>query len=538
MKKVSLEDRRNFLKGSLLAGTGVAVGAATGSPRAAFAAAPLAAGEACKNYSFDKPPAPIPASAIKTTKSADVVVLGAGVSGFCAAIAAAGKGAKVILLEKRETFTMHGGWNGSVGDRAHKSAKIEIPKDQVMAEVMRFGAYHPNARLIGLWIDESGRVMDNILDIADANGVKYAVDTNIRDYPPYSEVPLAINFFPAMQFTLGGLLEKRCKDLGIEILYDTPARQLIRKDRKSRVSGVVAQSKNGYLLVNAAKGVIVCTGCYGSNREMQEKYSPRVLKTINNQYAEVSNTGDGILMGMWVGGARQATDCPMLWDGMLPGHEIFNDLARQPFLYVNLLGERYANEEAPFGYTANADIQQPQSLKWTIWDAKWDQDKEKFHSTVCKNMHIPMFWNSKSYQRYMERGVIIEADSIEALGRKMGVPVDTFVATVNRYNELVRKGVDEDYGKDPARLTSIVKPPFGASKVGTGVLVTLDGLRINTGLQVLDTEGNPIDGLYAAGNASGDFFSNDYPITLMGVSHGRALTFGWLAGEQAATAKA
>jgi fumarate reductase flavoprotein subunit len=66
------------------------------------------------------------------------------------------------------------------------------------------------------------------------------------------------------------------------------------------------------------------------------------------------------------------------------------------------------------------------------------------------------------------------------------------------------------------------------------VLVTLDGLRINTDLQVLDTEGITIAGLYAAGNASGDFFSNDYPITSAGVSHGRAFTFGWLAGEKVA----
>jgi fumarate reductase flavoprotein subunit len=537
MKEIEVGNRRNFLKGSLLTGAGIAAGVASGSAGTVFAAeAP--AKDACKKYSFEKPPTPIPASAIKTTKSADVVVLGAGVAGLSAAIAAAEKGAKVVLLEKRNTFTTHGGWNGAIGDRAHKAAGITIPKDKVMADLTRFGAYHPNASLIQLWINQSGRVMDNILDIADAAGVKYKVDIDIKEHWPYTEFPLGVNFLPAMQFTLGQTLEKKCKALGVEILYETPAAQLIRKDRRSRVTGVIAKGKEGYVRVDATKGVIVCTGGYGSNREMQEKYSPRVLKTINNQYAEGSNTGDGILMGMWVGGAKQETDCPMLWDGMIPGHSIFVDIARQPFLNVNLLGERYANEDAPFGYTANADNQQPQSLKWTVWDAKWDADKEKLHGTVCENMHIPVFWNSKSYDMWKSKGVIIEADTIEELGRKMGVPVDTFVASVQRYNELVEKGVDEDFGKDPEKLTSIVKGPFAAAKVGTGVLVTLDGLRINTKLQVLDTEEHPIDGLYAAGNASGDFFSNDYPITCQGVSHGRALTFGWLAGEWLATLKA
>lgn len=69
--------------------------------------------------------------------------------------------------------------------------------------------------------------------------------------------------------------------------------------------------------------------------------------------------------------------------------------------------------------------------------------------------------------------------------------------------------MDEDFGKDPTKLTSIIQPPFGFAKTGTGSLVTLDGLRIKTDLQVLDTEGKPIPGLYAAGNESGDFFSKD-----------------------------
>lgn len=227
----------------------------------------------------------------------------------------------------------------------------------------------------------------------------------------------------------------------------------------------------------------------------------------------------------------------MLWDGYTSLGGIFVSLARQPFLNVNLLGERYANEDAPFGYTANQDIQQAESQKWTVWDGKWNTDKDKLHGTVCENMHIPLLWNDESYDDWKKKGVIVEANTIEGLAAKMYVPRDTFVATVKRYNQLVQKGVDEDFGKDPLKLTSIVQAPFGAGKTGTGLLVTLDGLRINTDLQVLDTEGKPIPGLYAAGNASGDFFSNDYPITSTGVSHGRAYTFGWLAGEKVAGLK-
>ncbi|MFH0726531.1 MAG: FAD-dependent oxidoreductase [Pseudomonadota bacterium] len=532
--------RRQFLKGSLAVG---AAGLLGGFPESAAGAAenapPLekAPGERInqgKTYPFETPPAPIPKSDIKTSRNADVVILGAGISGLCAAYSAAERGANVVLLEKRTTFTVHGGFNGAVGDRVHKSQKVDIPKDQIMAEIMRFGAYHPNARLIRLWLNESGRVMNNLLDMADKAGIKYVLDTDTKFHWPYKEYPLAIQFMPFMNQTLARMLESNIIDMGVEILYGTPAVQLIT-DGKNRVTGVITRGKEGYEQINAAKGVIICTGGYGNHPEMIEKYAPRALKVVENAYREASNTGDGIILGMWVGAAKQETACPMLWDGFVRGNDLFVSIARQPFLNVNLSGERYANEDAPFGYTANQDIQQPGSAKWTVWDAKWNMDKDKLHGTVCENMSTPsILWNEKSYDEWKKKGVIIEANTLEDLAGKMKVPKETFLATVKRYNELAAKGVDEDFGKDPEKLTTIVQPPFGAAKTGTGLLVTLDGLRINTDLQVLNTEGHPIAGLYAAGNASGDFFANDYPITCIGVSHGRAITFGWLAGEKVA----
>lgn len=534
--------RRQFLKGSLAVGATGLLGGLTESIAYSRESPPTSKGAIGKNstdgkkYSFETPPAPITKSEIQSSRNADVVILGAGIAGLCAAYSAAERGATVVLLEKRKTFTVHGGWNGSLGDRLHQSQQIDIPKDQIMADIMRFGAYHPNARLIRLWLNESGRVMNKLLDMADTAGIKYALDTDTKTHWPYKEYPLAIHFLPFMNQTLGRMLETHIIDLGAEILYETSAVQLIA-DAKNKVTGVIAKGKNGFEQITAGKGVIICTGGYGNNPEMLEKFAPRALKAAENAYKEATNTGDGIIMGLWIGAAKQETSCPMLWDGFVRGHDLFVSIARQPFLNVNLLGERYANEDAPFGYTANQDIQQPESSKWTVWDGKWNTDKDKLRGTVCENMIRPsMLWNDKSYDEWKKKGVIIEADSLENLADKMKVPKDSFLATVKRYNELAKKGMDEDFGKDPEKLTSIVQPPFGAAKTGIGLLVTLDGLRINTELQVLNTDGHPIAGLYAAGNASGDFFSNDYPITSTGSSHGRAITFGWLAGEKVAGA--
>lgn len=534
--------RRGFLKGAtagLAAAGGASLLAGCGPQEAAEStASPTEAvemgAEETALASFEIPPEPIPESEIKAKKSADVVVLGAGLSGLCAANAAAREGASVIVLEKREIYTFHGMDNGVIGDRFHTEQGVEVPKDEAMADIMRFGGYNQNPRLVSLWANQSGRVMDQLLDMADAEGYEYIIDTDTKEHFPYKEFATSIQFQPARQGTLIPMLEKHAKDAGVEFLYETPALQLVQDD-SGQITGVIGEDAEGYVQVDAAKGVIICTGGYGSNTEMLAKYAPRATKVVNNQYVEQTNTGDGILMGMWVGGAKQDTSCPMLWDGHIPGvGGMHMTLARQPWLYVNMLGERYANEDAPFGYTSNQDIKQPTSMKWAVWDGKWETDVMKLHGTVCEAMHPP-FWSDESYQEYMDAGVIVEADTLEGLAEKMEVPQEAFLATVARYNELVEAGFDEDFGKDPEKLTSIVEAPFGAAKVGTGILVTVDGLRVNTDLQVLSAEGEPIPGLYAAGNASGDFFANDYPIDLHGLSHGRALTFGWLAGESAVT---
>jgi len=116
----------------------------------------------------------------------------------------------------------------------------------------------------------------------------------------------------------------------------------------------------------------------------------------------------------------------------------------------------------------------------------------------------------------------------------MGVPVETFRGVVTRYNEMARQGKDLDFGKHPDRLMTVEEPLFYASQVTAVFLVILGGLKINPRLQVLDTSGEVIPGLYAAGNVSGSFFGNQYPTTAPGLSHSRAWTFGRLAGIAAA----
>ena len=131
----------------------------------------------------------------------------------------------------------------------------------------------------------------------------------------------------------------------------------------------------------------------------------------------------------------------------------------------------------------------------------------------------------------VESGTGFKADTLGDLAKQCDIPVDAFKKTVERYNELCAQGSDPDFGKDPVFLTPVAEGPFYAMKALPAVLATVGGLKVNTSLAVTDAEGTAVEGLYAVGNVSGDFYAVDYPINIPGNSQGRCVTWGYLVGE-------
>jgi hypothetical protein len=123
------------------------------------------------------------------------------------------------------------------------------------------------------------------------------------------------------------------------------------------------------------------------------------------------------------------------------------------------------------------------------------------------------------------------ADTLEELAEKMGVPVDNFVATINRWNEMCDAGKDEDFGYPAEHMHRIDTAPFYATREMAESLATSGGLQINEYSQVLNTSGVPIEGLYALGNTSGSMFFGTYPHSMNCLSHTRCITFGWQVGK-------
>ena len=498
--------------------------------------------EEMRNNSINAiPQAPPPVEQVARTIETDVVVVGAGISGLTAAASAAGAGARTVILEKGPAYNVRGLHNAAISSRLQRQAGITIDKDKVISTIMEAGAYRADQRIVKLWADNCSNVMDWLLDLADAAGIEVILDPTTKSwyFPNY---PLIHVFRPNRQETLAQMLLDKARVDGAEVYFSTSAVYL-EKNEQGRVNGVIAKDKEGrYLRFTARKGVILCSGDYGGDRKMVEAYCDwGVLHDLKCAYEGGLNTGDGLKMATWIGAAMDTPPhCPVLFDWAVWAERGLFNVARQPWLYVNNEGERFMNEDLPWGYECNQIVQQPDRKAWAVWDAKYENEIPIMHSQCCKNMGPPTYlWNPRQLEEALAKGNVLKADGLPGLARKMNVPPETFAATVERYNLMAINGRDEDFGKHPDRLTTLRRPPYYACQMEVRYLVILSGLRINTRLQVIDTSRKPIPGLYAAGNVSGSFFGqNVYATTAPGVTHSRAWTFGRLAGLNAAADEA
>lgn len=535
-KKITDISRRNFMKSSVVAALGAASACVvTGLPSSAEAKQQTSG---C--IDFEKAPESIPAAKIKEIVTTDVVVVGAGISGIMACKAAQEAGAKVIVLQKGPVVMCHGNTFGAIDSSLQKEKNIHIDKMKAISEFNFQSLNKPKFELLKLWADKSGETLDWANQITKQYGLA-------ASFMPWAGTPTGesggkywFNSFCTGHMWKGGmmaainLIAKAAVNAGVVFRFNTPGVQLV-KNKKGRVTGVIAKHEitGEYKQFNARKGVILCTGDYSNNPDMVAKYCQSAVG-LGNYYTPRTNTGDGHIMGMWAGAAlEQGPHTKMAHvhstldfaDEDAPGRGI-------PWLAVQKEGKRLCNEDIPFYLMGNQTLnaQNPDGYYYNILDADWEENIKQFPPRVARPI------DRKSFERAIADGVIVKADTIEELARKLKLPADALKKTVARYNQLVDKGNDEDFGKIAVDLSYIKKAPFYGIPRRCCISVILGGLDINTEMQVLDKKANVIEGLYAAGNTSGGFFggANDYPFPLIAISVGRAATFGRLAGLHAA----
>lgn len=494
-------------------------------------------------YPFETVPTPVPDSAISTIVDTEVLVIGFGSSGIPAALAAAETGARVAVMQKAAGAFAQGFWIGGFGSKLQLEAGYNPDLLPILVELQNASGGKADFELLKLWGYNSGKVLDWLIGHSSQAGIKVEWARDIESTEPLQRQYPALHVWDGW---LGGLMQAltaACAKKDVDVHYEMPALQLIRENE--RVVGAIGKDASGkYVRFNAEKGVVLATGDYGSDNDMVEKYCP-VAVGVENYYSPALNTGDGQKMAMWVGAQMSRWQhAPMLGysSSDLPRTDF--PFSGSPWLSVNKLGQRFCNEDVPIEEQCNADLRQPDHTRFQICDANWNAQWPQFGRSwtrlpIVQGLLMSTTQGSAEevWAAGLKTGSVVQAQTIEELAGKIGVPGKALVATIARYNELVTKGRDEDFGKDSAYLsaTSITQAPFFAIQRRPGLMgVVGGGVLVDTQLRVLAENGEPIAGLYAAGNVAGAFYGNDYTQLVPGGSLGRATTFGYLAGRFAA----
>jgi fumarate reductase flavoprotein subunit len=226
-------------------------------------------------------------------------------------------------------------------------------------------------------------------------------------------------------------------------------------------------------------------------------------------------------MVMRIGGVMQTSPhAPM-------AHANGGPCGNAPYLRVNSEGERYENEDVTAQSIANSMSLQPGGQAWQIFDSKYPHELGGMGVGLGRFLEVNAMVRANLQQA-------VQADTIEELAAKIGLPVKTFKATVDRHNELAKMHRDPDFGKMPERITLLNQPPYYAGPSHRDFLVVLGGLKTNLKFQPLDAQRKVIPGLYLAGNMVGNRFAIDYPVMCAGLSHSLAYVTGRLCGQYAA----
>lgn len=507
-------------------------------------------------------------SDITETIDTEVVVVGCRTGGLPAVISAAENGAKVLGIEQMSAIATPREDLGAINSRYQLAAfeefpQFEIDKMEAMEDIVRYANGFVNYDLIKLWADESGAMIDWIADIVERNG-EFKMwfegsigteNTGARDKAwATGHSPEKLTDDEAVTF--GTCLRDYAIELGAEFRYDT---MLVKCEQNSdgRVTGVICQDGNDlhYIRVNASKGVILATGGYVSNTEMVEARQAWNNRLKINVPVGGSCTGDGIKAAMWCGASIDPLGCAVTFNRACckPDEVAGSDLkgkwfwfGEQPFLKVNLNGKRFCNESGPYDYMLHSAYMQPYHTYVDIWDSDYVEQVKQLNEVGCCRLYpfdngapsnMPVSLMGKKFEELEEAGYIQKADTMEELAEKLNLPVEATVETWNRYNMFAEQGKDEDYNKEPYRLTSLTHPPYYGVRTGSWFLATIDGISINTDMHAVDEAGKQIEGLFMVGNDSGGFFSVSYPNLMTGLAAGRTMTFGRRAGMLAAQGK-
>jgi len=468
----------------------------------------------------------VPAVEADATKTADIVIVGAGAAGLAAAVEAVENGAEsVIIIEK--TATTGGSLNFTSGSMSGAETIIqqidgvEDTKESYVQDILKNGANLGDEELIRAYVEEDvaaiqwlwdNGLSDNKFSVDRATGTmsvfapEHALYSVKRTYKasPHDAASYKSAAHEILDIAVKG--EEK-----ITIDYQTEAKMLVNNEA-GQVLSVVAENANGEtVLYTANKGLIMATGGYSGNLKMMGAFTENGSSYLVG--GSDAADGYGIYMMQNVGANIDAEKMgyvptfPMGLDtGMGPGKIASTYMWKYGAICVNQEGNRFVKEtEADPAIREVALEEQTNAIQYDIFT-------DNIIDTVNK-LGTNVFWNyfyapSMPYNKF-----VVEADSIEELAAKIGVDADNLAKTIADYNAHVESGETDQFGREfteesldynySCAINKVEGDKYYAIAQRALVVMTLGGVQTNTSAQVLDADGNVIPGLYAAGECVG-----------------------------------
>ena len=511
-------------------------------------------------------------AAITETVDTDILIVGAGNGGIFAAAYAAANGLNFRVIEQNGNVQDTRHWVGAVDGFGAQAQGIKMDRAKLLSEISRYASGKCDQRVVKTWINESAAMHDFMRSILEdkygwtcdfTSGAEAAWPAENAEHNTDYLFPVQEHNYMASESASGKprneLLLDYIRELGYDVDFKTSLAKL-EKDSTGRITGIIAQSTEDdhFIRYNANKGVLLACGGFPGNPYMMEQLDPLGTSVTTACSYSPADKGYGIRAAVWAGANLDKEAAPMLFDrgivapgvdgGYVASDSAFGGKAfpgpirqynpgTQPFLKVNRNGERFANESSPYNDIVYAAAHQPGRVYAQICDANILEDAKRFHTIGCSAQ--TRAGGEKYFQGKVDEavaaGTMFVCDTIEELADKLGFTgeaKDTFLATVERYNELYDKQNDEDFGKPAYRLSAIRTAPFYGCWLGASLLCTEQGIAINDKGQALDNDNKPMPGLYVTGDMSGSFFANNYPCLMAGVAMGRTLTYAIKAIKQ------
>jgi len=435
-----------------------------------------------------------------STERTDIVIIGSGASGMSAAIEANANGSDVVLLEKMpivggNTLKATAGLNGILEENQHEY-------EMFIDDILESAYYTNNELLVELLAYKSTDTLNWLMDLGcdlSDEGI-LAGHSKARTYRPEGGEPVGSEIVTTLYNTI--------RDENIDIRLENTAIEILQK--KGKVHGVVVVDREGKLYTIYCDKIIIATGGFGGSEEEYVYYNKALkgFKTTNQPGAN----GDFITL-------TENLDVKLIDMNYIQTHPtvepdygvlITEAIRGNGGILVNNSGKRFTDE------MNFRDILSSKMLA--------QKDKEVY---LIFDENIRESLNAIDY--YISMGLVVTSESNGGLAEMLEIDPTVFASTIERYNKAVSSGIDIDFDRENLPM-QIKTNPYYAIKVWPGVHYCMGGIMINEKSQVLATDGNVIDGLYASGECTGGIHGQN---RLGGNSLLDALTFGRIAGYEA-----